>query len=71
MLKDPLVRRLLTGTVLTALFVAVAVRYFNVRVDVVMGFLLGSIGVVGAMIGLAFLASLVLGFVRRKLRERD
>ncbi len=68
MYKDPLIRRLITGTALTVLFVAVAVRYFNVRVDVVMGFLLGSIGVVAAMIGLAFVASLLLGFIRRKLR---
>ena len=71
MFKDPLIRRLITGTALTVLFVAVAVRYFNVRIDVVMGFLLGSVGVVGAMIGLAFLASLLLGFLRRKLRGDD
>ena len=45
MIKDPLIRRLITGTVLTVLFVAVAVRYFNVRIDVVMGFLLGSFGI--------------------------
>lgn len=71
MFKDPLIRRLITGTALTVLFVAVAVRYFNVRIDVVMGFLLGSVGVVGAMIGLAFLSSLLLGLVRRKLRGDD
>ena len=68
MIKDPLIRRLITGTVLTVLFVAVAVRYFNVRIDVVMGFLLGSFGMVGAIIALAFVTSLVLGFIRRKMR---
>ena len=70
-IKDPLVRRFITGTVLTIIFVGVAIRFFNVHLDVVMGFLLGSFTVVGAMIGLAFVASLGLDFIRRKLRGDD
>lgn len=69
--KDPLVRRFLTGTALTTLFVWVAIRYFNVRTDVVLTFLVGSFVFIGGLILLALLASFMLRGIRRLLSNRN
>ncbi len=69
-MKDPLVRRFILGTALSALFVWVVIRYFGLPVDRAMSFLLGSFIFVGGLIVLAAGVALIMSLLRRR-RDDD
>ena len=68
-LTDPLIRRFFLGTVFTAAFVWVAVRYYDVPTEVVWVFFVFSIGFVAIAIGVGAVASVGYRFWRRYRRS--
>ena len=64
--RDPLVRRLIVGTMMAAVFVGVAIRYFGLGTNLALQFLISSVAMVLAMILLAFVAGWILGKLRRR-----
>lgn len=64
--KDPLVRRLISLCIFGGAFVWVAVEFFRVEWSVIREFFLGSIALVIIIIGMAWVASLVLRRLRRR-----
>jgi len=65
-MRDPLIRRFLLGTGLSALFVAVVIRYFGLSTDRALDFLLGSFVLVAGIILLAGGAAFLLSLFRRR-----
>lgn len=66
--RDPLIRRFISLCLFGGAFIWVAVEFFNVKWEVVGEFFLGSIALVIILIGMAWLASLIL---RRMHRPRS
>jgi hypothetical protein len=63
-MRDPLVRRLLTGVILSSLFVAAAIRYFGLEPSVALSFLGASFLFVLGLIGVAVVGGLTLRWLR-------
>ncbi len=65
MLKDPLVRRFISGSVFSGAFVWVAVRFFEVDTEVVWILFLFSFVFVGGMMAIGLLLAPLIRFFRR------
>jgi hypothetical protein len=65
-LRDPLIRRFVSGSLFAGVFIFVAVRYYNVETEIVWTFLLLSCLFVVAMIGVGLLLMPLITLTRRK-----
>ena len=66
LLKDPLFRRFLSGTLFAASFVFVAVYFFDVDTEIVTTFFILSFIFVGSMILVGFVLAPLITLLRRK-----
>jgi hypothetical protein len=64
--KDPLYIRILSGMFFAGAFIWVAIRYFQVDVDVIYVFLIMSVIFVAGMIVLGLVFSVILRLLRRR-----
>ena len=65
-LKDPLTRRLISGSAFAAAFVWVAASYYSVSMNEILRFLIMSFVLVGAMVVVGFLLAPLLVRLNRK-----